>query len=361
MTVILQQGIAPDTGKSIWLVIGENYAPIEPIQRYLNHLVNLERSPNTVQSYARYLKLYWEWISDRHLDWRNVSLEDLSEYMHWLRVGDTNVISMQPVTAIRSEKTVNHAMTAIHTFYEFHLHMGNVGNDKRFSRFNIPIGTQYRSFLSGIAKAKPRRKSLLKLKEPKSFPGCLTKEQIKQLLKACNRKRDKLIILMLYETGMRKGELLGLRHEDIGDCGENEIKVVKRENINGARVKGGERTIPVSKELIQVYNNYLIDEYPEIDSDYVFINIWSGQIGRPLNYKAINQLFRQLEKKTGIHAYPHLFRHTHATELIKAEIDIYHVSKRLGHSSISTTLDTYGHLTKEDLQIVIDTEEQENE
>ena len=37
-------------------------------------------------------------------------------------------------------------MTAIHTFYESHLHMGNVGSDKRFSRFNIPIGTQYRSF-----------------------------------------------------------------------------------------------------------------------------------------------------------------------------------------------------------------------
>lgn len=56
MTVILQKGIAPDTGKPIWLVIGEDYAPVEPIQRYLNHLVNLERSPNTVQSYARYLR-----------------------------------------------------------------------------------------------------------------------------------------------------------------------------------------------------------------------------------------------------------------------------------------------------------------
>lgn len=56
MTVILQKGIAPDTGQSVWLVLGENYAPIEPIQRYLNYLVNLERLPNTVESYARYLK-----------------------------------------------------------------------------------------------------------------------------------------------------------------------------------------------------------------------------------------------------------------------------------------------------------------
>lgn len=361
MTVILQKGIAPDTGRSVWLILGENYAPIEPIQRYLNYLVNLERSPNTIESYARYLKVYWEWLVQQHIDWRNVSLEDLSEYMHWLRVGDTKVVSMQPVSAIRSEKTVNHAMTAIHTFYEFHLHMGNVGNDKGFSRFNIPIGTHYRSFLAGIAKAKPRRKSLLKLKEPRSFPGCLTKEEVRRLINACNRQRDKLIILMFYETGMRKGELLGLRHEDIGDCGRNEIAIVKRENVNNARVKGAERIIPVSKELIQVYNDYLIDEYPDVDSDYVLINIWAGEIGRPLNYKAINQLFRELEKKTGIHAYPHLFRHTHATELIKAGMDIYHISKRLGHASISTTLDIYGHLTKEDLQIVVEKEEQEDE
>lgn len=112
MTVILQKGIASDTGQPVWLVLGENYAPIESIQRYLNHLINLERSPNTVESYARYLKLYWEWLVEQHIDWRNVSLEDLSEYMHWLRVGDTLLVSLQPVTAIRSEKTVNHAMTA---------------------------------------------------------------------------------------------------------------------------------------------------------------------------------------------------------------------------------------------------------
>ena len=150
-----------------------------------------------------------------------------------LRVGETDVISMQPVTARRSERTVNHALTAVHTFYEFQLHMGNVGSDKRFTRFNIPIGGSYKSFLTGIAKAKPARKSLLKLKEPRKFPGCLAPDQVKTLVTACNRKRDKLIILMLYETGMRKGELLGLRHEDMGDCGENEIRIVRRSNING--------------------------------------------------------------------------------------------------------------------------------
>lgn len=56
------------------------------------------------------------------------------------------------------------------------------------------------------------------------------------MIKACNTQRDKLIIKILYETGMRKGELLGLRLEDMGDCGENEIAIVARNNRNGARV-----------------------------------------------------------------------------------------------------------------------------
>jgi site-specific recombinase XerD len=360
--VYLQRGRSPERGKEVWLVLGDDWAPIDPIQRYLNHLVNLDRSPNTIQSYARYLKLYWEYLTYRQLDWRKVSIEDLSEYIHWLRVGDTSkVVSMQPVTAIRSEKTVNHALTVVHAFYEFHAHLGTVGNDKRFERFNIPIGGHYKTFLSGIAKAKPRRKSLLKLKEPKTFPGCLTPDQVKTLVGACNRKRDKLIVLMLYETGMRKGELLGLRHEDMGDCGENKIEIVQRENVNRARAKSGHRTIHVSKELMQVYNDYLIDEYPDVDSDYVFINIWAGKVGLPMSYRSLNQLFIQLEKKTGIHAYPHLFRHTHATELLKAGWDIYHVQKRLGHASVQTTLDTYGHLTDSDLMAVVKAEEGENE
>ena len=191
--------------------------------------------------------------------------------------------------------------------------------------------------------------------------GCLTSDDIITLVRASNNRRDKLIIKILYETGIRKGELLGLRHEDMGDCGKNEIAIVKRENINGARVKGEERVVNVSKQLMIVYNNYLIEEYPQVNSDYIFVNIWKGEVGRPLNYKALNQLFEQLKKKTGIHVYPHLFRHTHATELLKAGMDIYRVSKRLGHSSISTTLNIYGHLTEQDLKTVIDSEEQKDE
>lgn len=79
---LLQKGMAPDTGQIVWVVLGDDYSPIQPIQQYLNNLINLERSPNTIHSYAQYLKFYWDYLQDQQLDWRNVSIYDLSEYIH---------------------------------------------------------------------------------------------------------------------------------------------------------------------------------------------------------------------------------------------------------------------------------------
>jgi len=63
-----------------------------------------------------------------------------------------------------------------------------------------------------------------------------------------------------------------------------------------------------------------------------------------LEYGATNGLFKRLAKKTGIKASPHLMRHSHATELIRAGWDMAHVQKRLGHANIQTTINTYVHL-----------------
>lgn len=95
----------------------------------------------------------------------------------------------------------------------------------------------------------------------------------------------------------------------------------------------------------------MIDEYPEdIDSDYVFVNIWEGELGAPMTYPAVDSLFRRLYKKTGIKASPHLLRHTHATELIRTGWDMAHVQKRLGHADVQTTINTYVHLLDDDLK-----------
>ena len=58
-----------DNGKKIWLVLDDNYLPVEPISKYLRYLDSLERSPNTISGYARNLKLYFEYLQENSLDW----------------------------------------------------------------------------------------------------------------------------------------------------------------------------------------------------------------------------------------------------------------------------------------------------
>jgi integrase/recombinase XerD len=331
----VQKGIFPDTNRPVWIVLDDNYLPIEPIQKYLHYLDSIGRSPNTIQTYAHNLKLFWEFLQDSKLGWLEINLEELSNFIHWLRNPNSGVLSIQPIVSKRCEKTINHCLTTI--------------------CYQLQLGRKYKSFLHHISKGKEVKTRLLKIKEPKKFPGCLTPEQVNTLVEACSTLRDKFLIRLLYETGLRIGEALGLRHEDMVTGKTNEINVVPRlDNINHVRAKSGvERTVHVSKELMQWYSAYLIDEYPEdIDCDFVFVVTKApgkGEIGTPLAYKTVDSLFRRLSKKIGIKINPHLLRHTHATELIRAGWDMPYVQKRLGHADIQSTINTYIHLSDEDI------------
>ena len=343
-----------DNGKIIWLVLDDNYLPVEPISKYLRYLESVERSPNTIRSYARNLKFYWQFLKDSSLEWQSVGLEQLSEFIHWLRNPQPGVIPLREQKAKRSDKTINHALSTVTSFYEFHARIGNAEKLEVYRQQRI-VNPKYKPFLHHISKGNLTKTRFLKVKEPKTFPGCLTADEVKTLIEGCHRIRDKFLLCLLYETGMRIGEVLGLRHEDLVTGGKNEIHVVPRQdNVNGARAKSGEeRLIHVGKDLMTLYSNYLIDEYPEtIDSDYVFVNIWShrAEVGSPMTYSAVESLFKRLYKKTGIKASPHLLRHTHATELIKAGWDMSYVQRRLGHSDVQTTVNIYVHLLDEDMK-----------
>jgi integrase/recombinase XerD len=84
------------------------------------------------------------------------------------------------------------------------------------------------------------------------------------------------------------------------------------------------------------------------DSDYVFVNLWSAPLGRPWSYSAVHDLVERLRIRTGITFGPHLYRHTYATWLLRRGAGMESVKELLGHASITTTIDTYGHLTVED-------------
>lgn len=70
--------------RTTWMVLGDDFLPVEPIEQFLNYPRDIERSPNAVKAYAFHLKLYWEFLHSRRLEWTAVSIVELADFMTWL-------------------------------------------------------------------------------------------------------------------------------------------------------------------------------------------------------------------------------------------------------------------------------------
>lgn len=347
----VQRIALPYTGRITWIVLDDGFSPVAPIQDFLAYLNNIERSPNTVRAYAYHLKLFWEYIQAGKLDWRTVGFRELADFIGWLR--DPQSIEAMPIyerVSKRTESTINAILAAVAMFYDYHRRVGVVDCLPLESETSFR-GRPYKSFLHGIGKNRPTKIKRLKLKAPKRLPPIVSIDQVGKLIEACHRLRDKFLVCLLYETGMRLGQALGLKHQDVNSK-ERVIKIIPRnDNANGVRAKTREPySIHVSVNLMRLYADYLINEVQDIVSDYVFINLWCEPFGEAMSVSAVEDLFRRLSKRTGISIYPHLLRHTHATELLRGGWDASYVQRRLGHTSIQTTINTYAHLTDDDLK-----------
>src|SRR6266481_5417261 len=188
-TMLVHPVVVPGSGTLAWTVLGDDDAPVVPVDRFLAYLTDIGRSPNTVKAYSHDLKDYWEFLGFRGLDWREARLEDIGEFVAWLQLPP----------AWRT---------------------GGRGG--------------WKPFLHHISKDRPYRGRAISLKVPKKLPRILAVAETQAVLDACTRLRDRFFFALMHETGCRAGEVLGLRHEDIAaaDC---EITIVPRENANGAR------------------------------------------------------------------------------------------------------------------------------
>ncbi|GAA6619758.1 tyrosine-type recombinase/integrase [Scytonema sp. NUACC26] len=340
----------PNSDRVTWTVLGDDYLPIRPVEQFISYLESIERSPNTIRAYAYHLKLFWEFLRDNCLEWTQIQISDLAEFIAYLRYPQPGIATLREQQSLRTEATVNAIVTSVFMLYDYQERLGIVRGIPIYTEQMQP-GRRYKSFLHHINKSKPIRTKLIKLKEPRRKPKTLTQEQVQELIAACDRARDKFLVALLYESGMRIGQALGLRHEDIKSW-DNIIRIVPRtDNSNGARAKTKEiYDIHISKELMSYYTEYLLREFDECESDYVFVNLWDGVIGQPMKYNAVADLFRRLSAKAGFKVHCHMLRHTHATELIRSGWDAAHIQKRLGHAQVQTVLNTYTHLEDEDMK-----------
>jgi integrase/recombinase XerD len=346
----VQKAVISACESPVWLVIDDAFAPVRPVTEFLLHLRNVERSPNTLRAYAHHLRLYWEFLDAHALEWKTIGLRELSDFVSWLRdpipVGVSRLGSIEPR---RAESTVNAVLAAVSSFYDYQQRLGVVDQLPLYRAGSVRH-QRYKRFLAGIARHKPSRQRVLTLAAPAREPKTLTADQVRGLVEAATRLRDKLLICLLYESGMRIGEALSLQHQDI-DSREKVIQFTPRHAPNGARSKRRiSRTIHVSGSLMRLSAEYLVEEVQDVSADTVFVNLWREPIGWPLSIKGVHALFRRLRTKTGIKAHPHMFRHTHATELMRGGWSAAFVQRRLGHASIQTTINTYTHLTNEDLK-----------
>ena len=187
-------------------------------------------------------------------------------------------------------------------------------------------------------------------KRSKNLPEFLTEQEINQILNKVKIDtpagyRNRVILELLYATGMRVSELSNLNFENL-NLEENEIKVFGK----GAK----ERIVLVSeraKEFLQNYiktARYLIcsEKNPKPDSP-VFINKTGYRLQTQSVRKAINEVMKKIELPK--HVTPHVFRHSFATKLLEHGADLRVVQELLGHSSISNT-QIYTHVSMERLK-----------
>ncbi len=329
-------------------MIGADLRPVEPIERYLAWLSQIERSPNTVRAYGLDLKAYFSFLAARGVAWDEVTLELLGEFTGWLRQPADNVVVLPTGRPHRSTRTVNRMLSAVMGLYDYHARNGVQFADALVDQRRSGRGS-YKPFLHGIAQAKGRGR-VGRLREERRMPRTLTLDQVRAVIGSQGRLRDRFLFALLALTGMRVGQALGLRHRDFISH-ERRVEVVQRQdNVNGARAKGGQGSLPIGSELVRLHSDYMHEEYGELDCDYVFVNLWGGRIGRPMTYASVDELVRRTRRRAGFHFTAHMLRHTYATLASLRGVPIELVSRLLLHRSVQTTSAVYLHPTAEDLR-----------
>lgn len=324
-----------------WIVLNNKMLPIKPICSFIKFCDNVDKSPNTSRSYAHSLKLYWEYLGQNDLNWKSINVSDLAKFVGWLRAYNLSnqILDITNNRSAKKNSSINAILACLSSFYRFHNHLG-VTNIKLHEVINLP-GNRYKSLLQHAFRNKPIQRRLISVKQPKMPPKTISEDQFKTLVNLCSNPRDQFLIWLLYETGLRIGQALTLRHDDF-ICWDNEIHVKYRhDNINEVSNKTiVPNIIPTSSALMNLYSEYISTLDHNKLNEYVFINLVTYE---PIKYIAIRKLFLTLSQKCGFYIRPHMLRHTHATDLFNAGIEMALIQKRLGHSSIQTTINTYTH------------------
>ncbi|GAA2567525.1 site-specific tyrosine recombinase XerD [Mycolicibacterium diernhoferi] len=283
----------------------------EQIQGYLDHLT-IERgvAANTLSSYRRDLRRYAEHLTGRGIaDLRAVGEHDVSDFLVALRKGDPDngVTALSAVSAART-------LVAVRGLHRFLTAEGVVETD--VSR--------------AVKPPTPTRR----------LPKSLTLDEVVSLLEAAGGDREsdgpltlrnRALLEVLYSTGARISEAVGLDVDDV----DTESRSVL------LRGKGGkQRLVPIGRPAVSALENYLVRGRPGLASrgkgtPAIFLNARGGRLSRQSAW----QVLQDAAEAAGIASAvsPHTMRHSFATHLLEGGADVRVVQELLGHASVTTT------------------------
>ena len=282
---------------------------MEEIDAFLEYL-RFERnySKDTEKSYKVDLLQFEEFVKECGLQLKEVNPNTIREWI---------VLMMDKGM---SASSINRKLSALRTFYKYLLKHGVMPADpmRKIS------GPKKRKPLPVFVKEKEMDRLLDDIDFEDSFEG----------------RRDRLIIQLFYETGMRLAELVGLNDADV----DFDAKVIK---VTGKRNK--QRIIPFGEELAKAMQNYLSERERAIPATSgAFITKVNGE--RIARSSVQNIVRVNLSKVTSVKKKsPHVLRHTFATSMLNHQAELGAIKELLGHESLATT-EVYTHTTFEELK-----------
>lgn len=345
-----ERAVAAD-GSVDWVVVeAESYDIHVEATAFLAGLTGRDCSPNTIRTYAGRTALYLSYCAAHGVNWAAPDLWALKAFQRWL-VNDPlparrRIRAGEP--RFRSEATANAVLTTVCEFLRFGSTQGWVAastvamlGERKYLKFLPPgydagEGDRFRAVTVSRFRFGTVRHGVEEL----------TADQLTSLLELAGNARDRFLISLLGCTGIRIGEALGLRREDMHLLADSQalgclikgphIHVRRRrDNANGALAKARRsRSIPVTEVVIDHYSDYRYDrDRLDVDCDLVFVNCYRAPLGRPMSYDNAKDLFDRLARKAGFAARPHMSRHGAATRWIRAGVGRDVVQELLGHVS----------------------------
>ncbi len=348
-----------EEGGSAFELLDDAGEPIQAVSGFLWHLAARGYSPNTLSAYAHDLLHFFRFLEHRGIGCEDFSPAESLALLEYLREASssgtarrlvpvlTATVGGQPATRL-SPATVNRILASISSLYEYLILSGRFGGGENPIR-KVPdpetarVPDHHVPFMGRASRQRPLRRAV-RVKVPIRLPRPLEEGQVAVLLGSLRKLRDRAMLLLMLQGGLRPGEVLNLRLEDIQYGRRRVIVRYRTDHPKGARTKSRtERVVDLHEpETLATLSEYVMHERPS-DAQTPFVFLVGGKGNRrhePLGYQALVKLFARHCEKLGIRepwVTPHALRHTHATRMWEGGMRELTLQKRLGHASPEST------------------------